>query len=199
MTIDIRSVSATTIWDVLGGIGGLAAGVSLLVVLYLQAKPRVNRWAICRFLHAVQMLDARDLVTNEQSRHLPLRSRLRRRCREGIIKCYQGLSTKVQRVRVFGLADAFFAARSQYEGVWAPEDIKFPNQLTEAERDIVLEAAARSKAREKRRRRKALKRSHKEVLCAGVSMASGICPVADSRTARWWPTELPGGGQVLCP
>ena len=32
-----------------------------------------------------------------------------------------------------------------------------------------------------------------------LSMASGICPVADSRTARSWPTELPGGGQVFCP
>ena len=27
-----------------------------------------------------------------------------------------------------------------------------------------------------------------------LSRASGICPVADSRTARSWPTELPGGG-----
>ena len=27
-----------------------------------------------------------------------------------------------------------------------------------------------------------------------VSTASGICPVADSRTAQWRPTELPGGG-----
>ena len=32
-----------------------------------------------------------------------------------------------------------------------------------------------------------------------LSTASGICPVADSRTARSWPTELPGGGQVFCP
>ena len=32
-----------------------------------------------------------------------------------------------------------------------------------------------------------------------LSMASGFCPVADSRTARWWPTELPGGGQQSCP
>jgi len=32
-----------------------------------------------------------------------------------------------------------------------------------------------------------------------VSMASGICPVADSRTARWRPAELPAGGQVFCP
>ena len=32
-----------------------------------------------------------------------------------------------------------------------------------------------------------------------VSMASGICPVADSRTAQWRPAELPTGGQVFCP
>ena len=30
-----------------------------------------------------------------------------------------------------------------------------------------------------------------------LSRASGICPVADSRSARSWPTELPGGGQVF--
>ena len=30
-------------------------------------------------------------------------------------------------------------------------------------------------------------------------MASGICPVADSRTAQWRPAELPSGGQVFCP
>ena len=28
-----------------------------------------------------------------------------------------------------------------------------------------------------------------------VSMASGICPGADSGSARWWPSELPGDGQ----
>ena len=32
-----------------------------------------------------------------------------------------------------------------------------------------------------------------------VSMASGICPVAASRTAHWRPPELPTGGQVFCP
>ena len=38
-----------------------------------------------------------------------------------------------------------------------------------------------------------------EVWAIRLSMASGICPVADSRTARSWPTELPGGGRVFCP
>ena len=42
-------------------------------------------------------------------------------------------------------------------------------------------------------------RAHHGEGCPRVSMASGICPVADSRTARSWPTELPGGGQVFCP
>lgn len=167
MNVDGETMAGVTAWDMLGGIGGIAAGLSLLILIYLQAKPRVNRWAICRFLHAAQVLDRRDLLTNEQARHLPLSCRIRRRCREGTIKCYQGLSTKVQRVRVFGLTVAFFAARSQFEGVWAPEDIQFPHQLTEAERDIVLEAAARSKARENRRRHRTLKRSHKGVFCAG--------------------------------
>ena len=32
-----------------------------------------------------------------------------------------------------------------------------------------------------------------------LSMASGICPVADSRTAHCWPTELPVRGQQICP
>ena len=32
-----------------------------------------------------------------------------------------------------------------------------------------------------------------------MSMASGFCPVADSGTAHWWPTELPVRGQQNCP
>jgi len=32
-----------------------------------------------------------------------------------------------------------------------------------------------------------------------VSRASELCPVADSGSARSWPSELPGGGQVFCP
>ena len=30
-------------------------------------------------------------------------------------------------------------------------------------------------------------------------MASGICPVAASSSARWRPAVLPGGGQQFCP
>lgn len=33
----------------------------------------------------------------------------------------------------------------------------------------------------------------------GLSRASELCPVADSGSARSWPSELPGGGQVFCP
>ena len=32
-----------------------------------------------------------------------------------------------------------------------------------------------------------------------LSRANSICPWADSRTARWWPTELPTDGQWGCP
>ena len=43
-----------------------------------------------------------------------------------------------------------------------------------------------------------VRRGLKSCVCGGVSTASGICPVADSRTAQPWPTELPSGGQVFC-
>ena len=194
------AVAATTTWDVLGGIGGLAAGLSLLILLYLQAQPLVNRWAICRFLHAVNMLDASELVTNEQARRLPLKQRIRRRWREGAMRCYRGLTTKVQRVRVFGLAVAFFAARAQFEGTWAPKDIKFPHPLMAGEREIVLEAAARSKAREKRRRRRTLKRSHRGIRCSGGcgtlfgkrrSDHSFFCDIDDGIEGGWHcPSDL---------
>ncbi|WP_420621099.1 hypothetical protein [Candidatus Poriferisodalis sp.] len=72
------AASDTTMWDVLGGIGGLAAGVSLLLLLYLQVKPRVNRWALARFLHATHAYEGYDLLTNEQARSLPRKRRLRR-------------------------------------------------------------------------------------------------------------------------
>ena len=40
---------------------------------------------------------------------------------------------------------------------------------------------------------------HEAEIVPELSMAIWICPVADSGTARPWPTELPGGGQEFCP
>ena len=167
MAGDTDSASIATAWDVLGGIGGLAAGVSLLILLYLQAKPRVNRWALVRFLHATFALEAYDLFTNEQAHSLPLKRRLRRWRRSRGFRWYQRLMTMGQRVKTRQLQDAFDAARSDMFETWAPDRVHFPEHLTEDERGIVLEAAALSRVREERHRRKQLMRSHKDVRCAG--------------------------------
>jgi len=47
--------------------------------------------------------------------------------------------------------------------------------------------------------RRALRALAGQSATSGLSMASGICPWADSGSARAWPAELPGGGQVFCP
>lgn len=147
-----EATSAATTWDVLGGVGGLAAGISLLVLLYLQAKPRVNRWALLRFLHATYAYESSDLLTNEEARSLRLRQRLRRWRRRCGFWSYQRLMTMVHRVKARQLEDAFKDARTKMVATWATDDMEFPKHLTEDERDIVLEAAAVSRIREDRRR-----------------------------------------------
>lgn len=162
-----EAVSTTTIWDVLGGIGGIAAGVSLLILIYLQAKPLVNRWALMRFLHATYAYELYDMLTNEQARKLPTKRRLRRWRRRRGFSLYQRLMTMVQRVKAPQLRDAFESARSDMYETWAPDSVDFPAHLTEDERGFVLEAAAVSRLREERHRLKQLTRSHKGVCCAG--------------------------------
>lgn len=160
-------VSATTAWDVLGGIGGIAAGASLLLLLYLQAKPRVNRWALVRFLHATYAIEAHDLLTNEQASSLPLKHRLRRWRRRRGFWLYQRLMTMIQRVKAPKLQDAFESARFDMYETWAPDYVDFPEHLTEDERCIALEAAAVSTMREERHRHKQRMRIHKGLRCAG--------------------------------
>ena len=158
--------SDLTTWDVLGGIGGLAAGISLLIFLYLQAKPRVNRWALSRFLHAAYAIELSDIMTNEQARRLRLKRRLRRWLRARCFVWFQRLMTMAQRVKAVQLQDAFETSRSKMVGTWAPDDVEFSEHLTEEERGIVLKAAAVSRMREERQRHKRLMRIHKGVRCA---------------------------------
>ncbi|WP_423923760.1 hypothetical protein [Candidatus Poriferisodalis sp.] len=167
MVVDAESVSDTTVWDVLGGIGGLAAGVSLLILVYIQARPRVNRWALTRFLHATVAYELRDRLTNEQTRDLTWRHRLRRWRRNQMFEGYQRLMTMSQRVKARQLESAFMSARSKLVGTWAPDDLVLPDHLTEEERSMLLEAAAVSRMREERHRLRRLMRARKGVRCAG--------------------------------
>lgn len=158
---------AATIWDVLGGIGGLASGLSLLILLYLQTKPRVNRWSVLRFLHAAYAIELSDIMSNEQARRLRLTRRLRRWSRARCFVWYQRLMTMAQRVKAVQLQEAFESARSKMVGTWAPDDVEFSEHLTEDERGIVLEAAAVSRMREERQWHRRVRRIHKGVRCAG--------------------------------
>ena len=136
----------------LGGIGGFAAGISLLLLLYIQTKPLVNRWAARRYLHLTYTLELHDLLTPEQARRLSWRYRLRHRRRRWGHRCYQRLMTLVQRVKAPQFIDAFETARSRMVDAWAPDDVEFPSHLTEQDRGIVLEAAAISHVREQKQR-----------------------------------------------
>ena len=150
-------------WEVLGGIGGLAAGISLLLLLYIQTKPLVNRWATRRFLHATYTLEWYDLLTPEQARRLRWKQRLRHRRRRWGYRCYRRLMTLVQRVKAHQFIDAFETARSRMMDTWAPNDLEFPRHLTEEDRGIILEAAAISQRLEQKQRM----RRHRGVRCAG--------------------------------
>ena len=160
-------LSATTTWDVLGGIGGLAAGLSLLILIYLQAKPLVNRWATARSLHATYMPVIDDLLTNEQARDVLSRRRRRHRSRRlWLYWCYRRLMTKTQNADRHRLADAFECVRSQFDGKYFPVDASAPRHLNDEEYDIIRRAAALSKKWEERIRHNQLKRIHKGVKCA---------------------------------
>lgn len=162
----IEATSATTTWDVLGGVGGLAAGVSLLFLLYLQAKPLVNRWALRGFLHIAHAPTGDDLLTDEQARSLSWRRRLTRRRRALAYRAFQRLMTKVQQINSYRLIESFEAAKEQLMELWASDDLQLPHQLPERERDIILEAAGFSKLKDERVRRRRMTRAHKGVRCA---------------------------------
>ena len=61
------------------------------------------------------------------------------------------------------------------------------------DQDNPNDAAARQRrsVRARRSKDRPRRRGESPVPCSGLSRASGICPVADSRTVRSWPTELP--------
>ena len=155
--------SESMTWEVLGGIGGLAAGISLLLLLYIRTKPLVNRWATRRFLHVTYTLKPYDLLTPEQARRLRWKQRLRHRRRRWGNRCYQRLMTLVQRVKAHQFMDAFETARFQMVDAWAPDDLEFSRHLTEDDRGIVLEAAAISHVRDLKQRI----RRHRGVRCSG--------------------------------
>ena len=167
MAVDTESALCAAVWDVLGGVGGLAAGISLLMLLYLQAKPLVNRWATRRFLHATYAAEVHDLLTPGQARRLSWKPRLRHRWRGRRYGCLQRLMTLAQRVKMHQFIEAFNTARSRMLDEWAPDDVEFPQNLTEEDQRIILEAAAVSRHLEDRRHLRHRMRRHRGVRCAG--------------------------------
>lgn len=106
--------TGASIWDVLGGVGGLAAGVSLVFLLYIQSKPLVNRWALRGFLRTASAPRGDDWLTREQARGLTWKRRFKRRCRRLAFGTYQRFMTKVQRINVPRLMESFDAAKCRF-------------------------------------------------------------------------------------
>ena len=57
--------------QVLGAVGSAATTVALLILVYTQAKPAVNRWATVKYLRSYCGLTFQDLITPELTR-IPL-------------------------------------------------------------------------------------------------------------------------------
>ena len=149
----------------LGDIGDLATVVALLILVYITAKPTVNRWATVKFLRAIHEATWDDFLTSPPS-DLPMKRRIARSRRKALLLLYQRLMTKVHRINHMRLLNAFKTANRD-DVILTFNALNLPHHLTQTERELVIEAVALSQAREKRPRTRRRRRSHKGVVCAG--------------------------------
>ena len=75
--------------------------------------------------------------------------------------------TLAQRVKMHQFIEAFNSARPRMLDEWAPDDFVFPQNLTEDDRRIILEAAAVSRHPEDTRHLRHRMCRHRGVRCAG--------------------------------
>ena len=142
----------------------LAAVLSLPLLTYTLAKPRVNRWAAVKFLRIYHEIDGDDLYTREQARSLPFRRRLRRWWRRVEHRSVQWLMTRHDRIRHRTLIDQLGPVGDRMSARSAPPDGCDP---------LVAEAVALSMARLEARDRRKRKRSHRDVSCCVCSIRYG--------------------------
>ena len=146
--------------DVLGAIGSAATTVALLILVYTQAKPAMNRWPTVKYLRSYYELTFEDLITPEQARALPWARRLRRAWRDKfVIPFVARMMTRQHRIHLLYLIDQLKQAdQRMVESFIAPQ----PADVD----PLVVEAVSLSRDRRERRRIRRLKRVHRGVRCA---------------------------------
>ena len=150
----------------LADLGDLATVGALLILVYVTAKPTVNRWATVKFLRAIYEAPIDDLLTGPLD-GLQRKRRLARSWREFLRRCYQRLMTKAHQINYLRLHKACQTVRKEPDELVAFNAPRLLPQLTDTERELVVEAAVLSLNREKKMRERHLRRIHKGVVCAG--------------------------------
>jgi len=150
----------------LGDIGDLATVIALLILVYVTAKPTVNRWATVKFLRAYYEAPMDDFLTSPLG-SLPLKRRVAVKRRRFYFRLYQRLMTKAHRINYLRLIEAFDTAHRGPEDMLAFNAPDLPHDLTQTERELVIEAVALSWDHQKRLRERHRRCVHKGVVCAG--------------------------------
>ena len=146
--------------EVLGAIGSAATTVALLILVYTQAKPAMNRWATVKYLRSYYELTFEDLITPEQARALPWARRLRRAWRDKfVIPFVARVMTRQHRIHLLYLIGQLKQADGQMAESW----VASPQAGVDP---LVVEAVSLSRDRHERRRIRRLMRVHRGVRCA---------------------------------
>ena len=141
--------------------GDLATVAALLILVYVTAKPTLNRWAAVKFLRTYYEAPIEDFLTSDPPEGLPRKVRVARSTRRIFRRFYHQLMTKVDRINHIKLHQAFQAAAQGPDEMLALKAPYPSHDLTQRERELVIEAVALSRARQKRLRRR-LPGSHKD-------------------------------------
>ena len=142
----------------LADVAAVATVVALLILVYVHAKPAVNRWATVKFLRVYSEMHWDDLLTREQARALPWPRGLRRWRRNRVFRLTHHLMTRAHRIAQHDLLEQLRAALNDGPTFLPPRVNCDP---------LVVEAAAVAQHDWNRRQNRLRARVHKNVVCAG--------------------------------
>lgn len=141
----------------LEAVGDLATVAALLILVYVQDKPAINRWATVRFLRGHYEIHPDDLVPIEPSRSLNWSRRLGRVRRSTMFRFAQTCMTREQRISRYDLIWRLHEARKQPNRMLMISDFS----------PLVITAVTLSRSRQENRDNRRRRRIHKGLLGDG--------------------------------
>ena len=135
----------------------LATVVTLTILVYVQAKPAVNRWAAIRYLRCVYEFPEDILVTPKEALHMSWARRLRRATRGALRGFALALMRQVDHIRLDTLMRQLFQESRR------PDHLPFMEGCD----PLVAEALFVSRFHLEDRKEQRRKRTHRKVRCAG--------------------------------